>query len=551
MSSIASDDVYQDIQNSPLQAPATQDSLLSSPKESESAPKELTLEEPSSQFPNDVPMLRSCENCRRKKRKCSGDKPTCTRCTAQGETCMYRPTARYFKPRANGMGSGNIHRLNHSSKKRTSVGHVSSAGGSSMVTKPRLHYSAISSGGRFDGFDGGRRPRAMSTVTATLNNMHGSQMPIVSGSQAAMQQRMSAGVTTLAPADLMLSPAVAGGVAQADILPSPSTPSSMQPGSAPCLRQFSDAPQQYIQMQQQSKMGFGSSNINSVNGLAYMMPPVGGGGDEDATASSSTYYTSPSSNSTPPQLLLNMDFSFGQQSSAAPQPLLSSMAMSMNSDATVTSPLLNNKHQQQQQSMYPPTVGIASDIGTTNGVVSSPQPILADGDYMNLFTNTLKSQQSATMMIKTPMVSIAYTPTNGGSLMYSPPASAMSFGSGIDSCAASSYPLCSPAAAATTTTVAAAAAAIAAAAANGSGMWPVSCANTTGALVTPNPHSVSSSLGLQQMYQPTTAGPMDVGMEYAATSGSSAASSMMAAAAGGGLEFILPQNKNLFSEWLA
>lgn len=49
-------------------------------------------------YPSDVPLLRSCENCRRKKRKCSGDKPTCTRCQAQNECCEYRPTARYFKP---------------------------------------------------------------------------------------------------------------------------------------------------------------------------------------------------------------------------------------------------------------------------------------------------------------------------------------------------------------------------------------------------------------------------------------------------------------------
>ncbi|KAJ1884318.1 hypothetical protein LPJ71_009758, partial [Coemansia sp. S17] len=27
------------------------------------------------EFPADVPLLRSCENCRRKKRKCSGNRP--------------------------------------------------------------------------------------------------------------------------------------------------------------------------------------------------------------------------------------------------------------------------------------------------------------------------------------------------------------------------------------------------------------------------------------------------------------------------------------------
>ncbi|KAJ2845819.1 hypothetical protein GGI22_006431, partial [Coemansia erecta] len=474
MSSVSSDDMLQDLRDSPPQEPAaTQDPISTHGEENKSAAKKAVHEEsPSPPFPNDVPMLRSCENCRRKKRKCSGDKPTCTRCAAQGEGCTYRPTARYFKPRANGMG--------HSSKKRASMDHVSSAGGGSMVTKTRFHHTANSSG--FGGFDSARRPRAMSTVAATLGNMHGTHIPIMDGSQGAMrqqqQQRMSAGVTALAPADLMLSPVVAGAAAQADVLTSPPTPSLVQPGSAPCFRQFGDAPlpqqqqqqqqQQYLQMQQ-PKMAFGN-----VNGLAYMMPPVGGG-DEDATASSSTYYTSPSTDSTPPQLLLNMDFSFAQPSSAAQQPLLSSMAMSMNSDATVTSPLLSSKHQHQhQQSMYPSVIGVASDIGAANRVVSSPQPMLADGDYVNMFANTMKSQQqsSAVMMMKTPMPSVAYTPASSGSLMYSSPASAMS-----------SYPLYSPTQA--TTAAAAAAMAMAAAAANGSGMWPTMSAGTangTGAM---------------------------------------------------------------------
>ncbi|KAJ1816796.1 hypothetical protein GGH91_002200 [Coemansia sp. RSA 2671] len=55
------------------------------------------------QFPTDVPLLRSCENCRRKKRKCSGNRPSCTRCSAQGEKCVYRPTARFFKPARHSM----------------------------------------------------------------------------------------------------------------------------------------------------------------------------------------------------------------------------------------------------------------------------------------------------------------------------------------------------------------------------------------------------------------------------------------------------------------
>ncbi|KAI9468815.1 hypothetical protein BX667DRAFT_518155 [Coemansia mojavensis] len=57
----------------------------------------------SSELPENVQLLRSCESCRRKKRKCSGERPTCTRCQAQGDTCIYRPTARFLKPRNTGV----------------------------------------------------------------------------------------------------------------------------------------------------------------------------------------------------------------------------------------------------------------------------------------------------------------------------------------------------------------------------------------------------------------------------------------------------------------
>ncbi|KAJ2710982.1 hypothetical protein H4R19_003472 [Coemansia spiralis] len=68
----------------------------------------------------DVQLLRSCESCRRKKRKCSGDRPACTRCKAQGECCTYRPTARFLKPRAEGDPLAQ-HKVPHTKKKRASI----------------------------------------------------------------------------------------------------------------------------------------------------------------------------------------------------------------------------------------------------------------------------------------------------------------------------------------------------------------------------------------------------------------------------------------------
>ncbi|KAJ2771520.1 hypothetical protein IWQ57_002175, partial [Coemansia nantahalensis] len=45
--------------------------------------------------PHSVPFLRSCERCRSKKRKCSGDKPACAWCRDHGIPCRYRRTARF------------------------------------------------------------------------------------------------------------------------------------------------------------------------------------------------------------------------------------------------------------------------------------------------------------------------------------------------------------------------------------------------------------------------------------------------------------------------
>ncbi|KAJ2476892.1 hypothetical protein IWW56_004657 [Coemansia sp. RSA 2131] len=114
-----------------------------SSSESDSSPRHTP--EPNTQFPDSVQLLRSCESCRRKKRKCSGDRPSCSRCTAQGEQCTYRPTARFLKPRSNLVAA----RKTHAKKKRAS----------------------------FDGV----RPRAMSVLSEQM-------------------------VTALAPADLVLSP---------------------------------------------------------------------------------------------------------------------------------------------------------------------------------------------------------------------------------------------------------------------------------------------------------------------------------------------------------
>ncbi|KAJ2411213.1 hypothetical protein GGI10_004379, partial [Coemansia sp. RSA 2530] len=47
--------------------------------------------------PQSVPFLRSCERCRQKKRKCSGDKPSCAWCARHSIPCRYRRTTRFKK----------------------------------------------------------------------------------------------------------------------------------------------------------------------------------------------------------------------------------------------------------------------------------------------------------------------------------------------------------------------------------------------------------------------------------------------------------------------
>ncbi|KAJ2163186.1 hypothetical protein GGF46_000116 [Coemansia sp. RSA 552] len=57
------------------------------------------------QLPPNIPLLKSCESCRQRKIKCSGEKPTCAHCARRNQPCIYRRSARY-KRRLNGQGSG-------------------------------------------------------------------------------------------------------------------------------------------------------------------------------------------------------------------------------------------------------------------------------------------------------------------------------------------------------------------------------------------------------------------------------------------------------------
>ncbi|KAJ2158846.1 hypothetical protein GGF46_003465 [Coemansia sp. RSA 552] len=198
-------------------------------------------------------LLRSCENCRRKKRKCSGDHPACVRCKAQGETCTYRPTARFLKPRqGGGSGSGAVRKSPYTKrKKRASIASTQS---------PQLHDPAMPGMGS--------RPRALSVVAAALKNAHHRHMGA-----------SPLNVTALAPADLMLSP------------PLTVTPAGLSPGSV-STSDFADA------LDPLSRPG-----MVAASGLAYMSPTAAT--TPLRSASGSGFPDDGSTNASSPQLLLS------------------------------------------------------------------------------------------------------------------------------------------------------------------------------------------------------------------------------------------------------
>ncbi|PIA14969.1 hypothetical protein COEREDRAFT_93606 [Coemansia reversa NRRL 1564] len=263
----------------------------------------------------EVQLLRSCESCRRKKRKCSGDRPVCTRCKAQGECCSYRPTARFLKPRHTQNSS--VHRKSPQRKKRASIPNTSAQ-----------HHQFFDHHATADG-----RPRAMSVVAAALKNAQ---------RQAAAAAAASPPVSTLAPADLMLSSPLS-------IATGGHSPSTV---SAPDLSDITDSP---------NRLGMASGG-----GLAYMSAP---------TPASAIAFPASENKST--------------AGTASPQMLLGS-------DMSLVT--------QQQQHMYPQNLAAA--------MVTSHQPLaLCDAvDYNSLLVNAITQQQAAALMAAASPVSGVITP---------------------------------------------------------------------------------------------------------------------------------------------
>ncbi|KAJ2705243.1 hypothetical protein H4R19_005146, partial [Coemansia spiralis] len=58
-----------------------------------------------------IPLLRSCERCRRRKQRCDGGHPSCSRCRTNGADCRYRESGRFRKrfPRSASADRGAVH----------------------------------------------------------------------------------------------------------------------------------------------------------------------------------------------------------------------------------------------------------------------------------------------------------------------------------------------------------------------------------------------------------------------------------------------------------
>ncbi|KAJ1814648.1 hypothetical protein LPJ56_004794 [Coemansia sp. RSA 2599] len=465
-------------------------------------------------FPANVPLLRSCENCRRKKRKCSSHKPVCTRCKAQGETCYYRPTARYFKPLRNNL------------EKAAAAAASPSAAATHGRKRASLASTALKS--RSKDISGGR-PRALSAVSA-LKKMH-----------------VPEGITSLSPAELMLSTASA--FTSQPI--SPMSPSYHHPYANLTNQQQQQHHHHQKQHNQKQQQGmsqkdliYGVSSVPmsapasaSADGLSYMggLAISGAGCLEESSSGILTPQTSlpqlPISSASTPQMMLNgQEFAFGSVSPtmvispSSSSPLASSpTSISASAAAAVAAA---QQQQQQQQYLYPQTIA-ASAAMAAMAAMSGQSPAIypPESDYSQMVLASALSRQQQQQQQQHSQAAAALM--GASHLLNSPPLSTSSFSTAgmtegtpsLGECLPSSYPMCIPTA-------------------------------------TPQQQVLQFSAWPAAVSTTAVAEPMDAA-SVSSQMASMLAPSLMAGIPGSpgghgnvGLDFILPQAKPSFAEWL-
>ena len=90
-------------------------------------------------------LTQACDACRKKKVKCSGNKPSCNNCTRLGVTCTYLPSTRKRGPRV-GLVESLEKRLLQMEKLLQPLkdqGVVDDVEGRKIIKKPRLNKSNI------------------------------------------------------------------------------------------------------------------------------------------------------------------------------------------------------------------------------------------------------------------------------------------------------------------------------------------------------------------------------------------------------------------------
>ncbi|KAJ1938969.1 hypothetical protein GGF37_004592 [Kickxella alabastrina] len=338
-----------------------------------------------SPFPEDVPLLRSCENCRRKKRKCSGHKTTCTRCKAQGEHCVYRPTARFFKPARK---SAEIKAATHCKKQRSSAFGQAYSGHQGGVRRSRGSLDVANRS------SAEQRPRAMSAISALKK----------------IQTERQSG-SLLAPGELVVA------MECGDVSASPSPAigySQMLPAAFDRL-----APVDLMSGGEDS--GLVADGLSYMGGLAAAMPSATAANDMPASCS---YTMNLPISMSPTHMMLNgQDFDFNSVSSA--------MMLTGPTSTLLMSPTSVNQHQFIYQNNY----------AAAAAMVQSPA-MYGDDEHsqMTLVSAFNRNQQTTAAFLAAAASAASGTVTSPAQLtisvpshMYSPPLSTSSFCTGMPS----------------------------------------------------------------------------------------------------------------------
>ncbi|KAJ2214014.1 hypothetical protein EV179_003369 [Coemansia sp. RSA 487] len=172
--------------------------------------------------PETLPFLRSCERCRQKKRKCTGEKPSCSWCSNHNVPCRYRRSMR-FKNQLKGCSPSSLDAL------RTPV--VITQGGKEQKQRPSLptdgwnNKSAASNGKRKQppAANTASTPEAAVTAAATAANT----LPEMTLDSSLTSQQLGGSVSMQPSPDGIFSAAALTRLLSVDMVPQSNPPANL------------------------------------------------------------------------------------------------------------------------------------------------------------------------------------------------------------------------------------------------------------------------------------------------------------------------------------